>query len=156
MWAQRCLADADALKQDGNAAFRAGQVADALAAYRSALGRLPKRALPAAPRSAPDKPRSTRAQGEESDEDEFFDAAEEPDAKDGEEVEGGRPVPYAEECAKARAVLNGNVAACYAKLVRAIALPVEVSADGSAVGRAQGGGHGVWGGCVLCSFTSHE
>lgn len=56
--------------------------------------------------------------GEGSDEDTFYDAEEEhtPAAEASEAHEEPAAEPRAEECAKARAVLNGNIAACYAKL----------------------------------------
>ena len=98
------------MKQEGNDHFRAKRWDEALVAYRSALGHLPSR------------PRSNDLGNDESD------GPHRDDVPDGEstelepepEVPPPQQLPPSElevECAKARAVLNANIAACHMKLV---------------------------------------
>lgn len=110
---QACLQYAEELKAQGNDHFRAREWDEALVAYRTGLGRLPKR------KSKPSPP--------PPDEDEISDAGdavEKPKESAASEVSEGtetEDVPISESeraCAKARAVLNANIGACYVKLVR--------------------------------------
>ncbi|OSX67409.1 hypothetical protein POSPLADRAFT_1130294, partial [Postia placenta MAD-698-R-SB12] len=104
---QKCLADADELKQEGNEHFRAKRWEEALASYRAGLGRLPKRKA-ASSGGPPDSDEDAEgvsegpapAQGDVAPEA----AAEQP------------PSELELECAKARAVMNANIGACYVKL----------------------------------------
>ncbi|KAJ7130079.1 TPR-like protein [Mycena crocata] len=94
---------AEELKIEGNDHFRAGKWDEALVAYRTGLGRLPPRKQEPSPAiiededdiSAHDEPEASTAPKE--DEDVSMTAEE-------------------TECAKARAVLNANIGACFVKL----------------------------------------
>jgi tetratricopeptide (TPR) repeat protein len=107
------LRDADALKQDGNNHFRTGEWEQALASYRTALGRLPKRKEAPKSQATPSRPDSDSENETERDE-----ATRKEDTDDTSDVEAeAEPKdPWEDECAKARAVLNSNIAACYVKL----------------------------------------
>ena len=127
---------AEELKAEGNDAFRAKEWSEALLAYRNALARLPRRkrestkskgkrratpdandddesrsASPSAKRDD-DKGTSTKEKDVSDDEDEGQEEDDEPE-------DDADPVPeeMRAECAKARAVLNANIGACYVKLV---------------------------------------
>ncbi len=82
--------------------------------YRNGLARLPERRKPSAPPATDEKRHSPPAEGEGT-----------PTPTDVEEpLASGTSVdsdslPLEGECAKARSVLNANIAACYVKLVRA-------------------------------------
>ena len=93
------------MKAEANDHFRAGRWEEAIALYRSALGRLPNRPV-----------QKTKLDEE--------DAIPDPlEAKeDVKESEPEAPIPEAEGVPKARAVLNANLAACHLKLV-SITLP---------------------------------
>ncbi|OSD03621.1 TPR-like protein [Trametes coccinea BRFM310] len=114
---RKCLSDADALKQEGNEHFRRKQWDQALASYRAALGRLPKRRDPP---SIKDKGKSRAAKDEEG-ETPATDS-EEPSSSDvaASQEEHDEPAIVLTgvelECAKARAVLNANIGACFVKL----------------------------------------
>ncbi|KAI0639750.1 TPR-like protein [Trametes polyzona] len=113
---RKCLDDAEALKQEGNEHFRSKKWNEALASYRMALGRLPKRLSP--PRSA----RSEEGQSLTTVEDEEptssqnanKEASPEADASVGTSEENA--AVHGPECAKARAVINANIGACHLKL----------------------------------------
>ena len=121
---QQCLRDAEELKQEGNEHFRAKRWSEALATYRSGLGRLPKR-RPL--KSEKGKEREVvDMDGDEEDGGARKGAELENEDKEekgkGKEVEEEQPVqtPSLEaelECARARSVMNANIAACYVKLV---------------------------------------
>ncbi|KAJ7456708.1 hypothetical protein FB451DRAFT_1276916 [Mycena latifolia] len=97
-----CLRIADEFKSEGNDHFRARRWDEALVAYRAGLGRLPKRSKPESQPPVEDDDDTPLAQG----------SAEGTAAKD-EEI----PMTLEEiECAKARAVLNANIGACFVKL----------------------------------------
>lgn len=99
---QRCLQTADELKTEGNEHFRGQRWNEALAQYRSALGQLPRRKEKMRPDPPPlDELNSGSDKGKEK-------------AKD-EELEDVDPTSA--ECAKARAILNANIGACFVKLV---------------------------------------
>ena len=95
------MASAEELKQEGNDHFRAKRWEEALAIYRSALGHLPRRPTPLRRTTEPD------------------DRLEDADVQQVEpQAEQSPPTELDVECAKARAILNANIGACYAKLVR--------------------------------------
>ncbi|KAI0778528.1 TPR-like protein [Trametes elegans] len=109
---RRCLNDAEDLKREGNDHFRAKQWDEALAAYRSALGHLPRRREPD---SAKGKGRALHT----ADESEDVGPEEEQTVQSSseiEEVHDERATVLEVDCAKARAVLNANIGACYIKL----------------------------------------
>ncbi|KAH9937130.1 uncharacterized protein B0H18DRAFT_1091417 [Fomitopsis serialis] len=117
---QRCLRDADELKQEGNGHFRARRWNEALAAYRSGLGRLPKRRLL-------ETEKGKEREMADADDDDLDEVAESEDSeakgkgKEKAEVveEELAQTPSVEselECARARAVMNANIGACYVKL----------------------------------------
>ena len=108
---KRYLEDAEELKQEGNDYFRTGKWNEALASYRSALGRLPKRKAIEPPANK-GKQRETLDDVEK--EDNSDDAKPEPEAESLTE-----PTALDIQCAKARATLNANIGACYVKLVGA-------------------------------------
>lgn len=94
------LDDAEILKQEGTEHFKAGSWAQALASYRSALGRLPKRVEKS---KAPVRPPN--------------DDEEDDDDKENKPEEGEEPLTGLElEVVKLRSVLNANVGACHFKL----------------------------------------
>ncbi|KAI0330531.1 TPR-like protein [Cubamyces sp. BRFM 1775] len=106
---KRCLKDAEELKQEGNEHFRSKQWDEALAKYKAALGRLPKRIDP--------PPITNKGKGRAADnidEDAEEDVPEE--APPTEEVHDEAVAESTKECAKARAILNANIAACFVKL----------------------------------------
>jgi len=110
---RRLLEQAEELKQEGNEHFRGKSWNEALATYRSALGRLPKRPISRTPQN--------EAQMMEDEEDK--DPAEPvpgssstKNKHDQSESALLEPTPLQEECAKARSVLNANIAACHMKL----------------------------------------
>ncbi|KAH9898055.1 hypothetical protein C8Q73DRAFT_683540 [Cubamyces lactineus] len=106
---RKCLKDAEELKQEGNKHFRSKQWDEALAKYRAALGRLPKRSEP---RPIANKGKARAA--DDADEDVEDNAPEETSPT--EEVHDEVVSEAARECAKARAILNANIAACFVKL----------------------------------------
>ncbi|TDL28361.1 TPR-like protein [Rickenella mellea] len=99
-----CLRDSEALKVDGTDLFRSQKWSEALATYRAALGRLPKRVIPP-PNLDPDS---------ESDDENGERQRTEP--TNDELLE---PLPLSDvelELAKARAILNANIGACHVKM----------------------------------------
>lgn len=113
---QKCLADADELKLEGTEHFRAQEWPQALAKYKSALARLPKR-------PSLEEPRPYEQDTEPGDTGEQAgDVPSSKKKKDGEKVKVESPplMGLQLECAKARAVLNANIGACHVKLVRLI------------------------------------
>ncbi|THH02146.1 hypothetical protein EW026_g688 [Hermanssonia centrifuga] len=106
---KRCLGEAEELKQEGNDHFRSKRWDEALAAYRSGLGRIPKRKENKTRRKPTDAqvddqddPGTKGASGGSSD---IQEVAAEPE-----------PTELEVECAKTRAVINANIGACYVKL----------------------------------------
>ncbi|EIN14759.1 hypothetical protein PUNSTDRAFT_129217 [Punctularia strigosozonata HHB-11173 SS5] len=128
-----CLKDAEGLKQQGNDYFKAGKWNEALAAYQSALGRLPKRPVKEEERG--------KGKGREVDDEPKLDQEPQEDAnaeggtdvkQDQEEEPEPEPTELEKECAKARAVMNANVGACHVKLneyKEAVAACTEAIAD---------------------------
>ncbi|KAF9068018.1 hypothetical protein BDP27DRAFT_1327814 [Rhodocollybia butyracea] len=105
---EESLRYADELKGQGNVHFKAGNWEDALASYRVALGTLPKRKpIPKPKQDLPEDEPLSQVGSSSKDKVDL-------DVKE-EEV----PVVLTEEevkAAKARAVLNANIGACYLKL----------------------------------------
>ncbi|KAF8641194.1 hypothetical protein AX17_000829 [Amanita inopinata Kibby_2008] len=96
-----CLRYGEELKSEGNDHFRAGNWNEALAEYRSGLSRLPQRREK---KVVIDLPNTE-------------DAASKNDAsRDDEGEEELAETELSKECAKVRAVLNANIAACHVKL----------------------------------------
>jgi hypothetical protein len=94
------------LKTEGNNHFRVSSWDEALAAYRSGLGRLPERK---------DKSNDSLEGKAKHDGDSL---EEEAITKESDVDEEKLPETALErQCAKARAVLNANIGACYVKLV---------------------------------------
>ncbi|KLO06777.1 TPR-like protein [Schizopora paradoxa] len=97
----KCLDDAEFLKQEGTAHFKAGSWAEALASYRSGLGRLPKR-----------REVKTKQPARNNDSEVKKDEEKEETEGEGEEPLTGQDL----EVAKLRSVLNANIGACHVKL----------------------------------------
>ncbi|KAJ7102207.1 TPR-like protein [Mycena belliarum] len=93
---------ADEFKSEGNDHFRARRWNEALVAYRAGLGRLPKKAKP-----------EVRPPTEDEDD---IPSTEESTDTAAAKVDQVALTPEEVECAKARAVLNANIGACYVKL----------------------------------------
>ncbi|KZT75186.1 TPR-like protein [Daedalea quercina L-15889] len=117
---QKCLRDAEELKQEGNEHFRAKRWNEALAAYRSGLGRLPKRRL-----LETEKGKGKEREADDTDDEEDEGAGREDGGAMGskekgkEKAEESVQTPSLEaelECARARAIMNANAGACYVKL----------------------------------------
>ncbi|KAJ7357080.1 TPR-like protein [Mycena albidolilacea] len=101
-----CLRAADEFKNEGNDHFRARRWDEALVAYRAGLGRVPKR-------QKPEKQPETHSEDDVDDDPT-------PSQEDPTENSPKEEVPMTDEeieCAKARAVLNANIGACFVKLV---------------------------------------
>lgn len=106
--------EADEIKLEGNDHFRAKQWNEALVSYRTALAHLPSRKEPAT------KKKKDRKVSSPSD-DEADTAANEPTVQDSEK-DTTEELPRDElevDCAKARSIINANIAACYVKLASA-------------------------------------
>ncbi|KAL4242106.1 Tetratricopeptide repeat domain-containing protein [Abortiporus biennis] len=98
---KNCLEDADQLKLEGNDHFRRKESEEALVKYRAGLGRLPK-------------PRKDKQPDEDEEEDDDV-------KKVSPTIESESQIPVKQTeleriCAKARAVLNANIGACYVQL----------------------------------------
>ncbi|KAH9064183.1 TPR-like protein, partial [Lactarius vividus] len=104
------LDEADELKQEGNNLFRLNKWDNALQSYRNGLARLPERRKPSVPPATDEKSHSPPAEGEGTPTD-----AEE-SLTSGSSLDSSSSSPLERECAKARSVLNANIAACYVKL----------------------------------------
>lgn len=110
---QQQLEKASGLKQEGNELFKKGEWTEALVAYRTALGHVPPKTPPLdepvnGDPSADDNTRTGSRRDEIPD-----------DAPPSPSPPPPKP-PISEseaECAKARAVLHANIAACLVKLV---------------------------------------
>ncbi|GJJ09631.1 hypothetical protein Clacol_003855 [Clathrus columnatus] len=97
---KEALKEAEDIKSLGSDHFRAGEWHEALQEYRRALALLPPK--PSGP-SVHNKGKGKEKEG--SDHDEALET---------------QPSELEQECAKARAILNGNIGACYVKLVRGV------------------------------------
>jgi hypothetical protein len=117
IYVQACLKDAEELKQQGNDHFKSSQWNEALNAYRSALGRLPKRPL----KEEDGKPLPGKGKGRDMGEGDG-EEIKRPNAESGEDVKE-EVIPEVEQselekkCAQVRAVVNANIGACHVKLV---------------------------------------
>ena len=123
---QKCLGDAEELKQEGTSYFKEQNWKQAIATYTCALGQLPKRVV--YKKGASDGNTTAKASAEGEDEDggskveynvekpEEQLAGEDEDRKEGAEQPLKLTGIYL-ELAKARSVLNANIGACHLKLV---------------------------------------
>lgn len=111
---QRCLSDAERLKSEGNEHFRLKEWEEALSKYKSALGHLPKR------KEKQPTPEASKGKGRNADPDDEQDPVPvEPAVNRVRFESAGEPFSATEDkCAKARAILNANIGACYVKIVR--------------------------------------
>ncbi|EMD42203.1 hypothetical protein CERSUDRAFT_42893, partial [Gelatoporia subvermispora B] len=109
---QRCLSDAERLKSEGNEHFRLKQWEEALSKYKSALGHLPKR------KEKQPTPEASKGKGRNADPDDEQDPVPVEPAVNRVRFESvGEPFSETEDkCAKARAILNANIGACYVKI----------------------------------------
>ena len=114
---QAKLAEADELKLEGNDMFRLNKWDDALQSYRNGLALLPERKKLPVPTAPDEKNNSPPAADEGSPT--HTEADIEESLASGTSVASDSSSPLERECAKARSVLNANIAACYVKLVRA-------------------------------------
>lgn len=96
------MKEADNIKARGSEYFRLGKWNEALQDYQKALSLVPRR-----PSETPS--RNNKGKGRETD-----------TTEENKEVSKTSLSELEQECAKARAVLNGNIGACYVKLVRTI------------------------------------
>ncbi|KAJ7293298.1 hypothetical protein C8J57DRAFT_1041987 [Mycena rebaudengoi] len=110
LFAQERLHVAEEFKSEGNDHFRARRWEEALVAYRAGLEQLPLRRLP---KTQPTPEDDDAPPIEDTESENQTTKADETDAKE----EQNPMTPEEEtECAKARAVLNANIGACYVKL----------------------------------------
>ncbi|EIW64421.1 TPR-like protein [Trametes versicolor FP-101664 SS1] len=109
------LGHAEELRKEGNESFRAKRWDEALASYRAALGRLPK--LPEALSLSKDngaEPTADEADNDASDQDVGMQST--PIDTQAEDKHEGVSSETDAECAKARAIINANIGACFMKL----------------------------------------
>jgi hypothetical protein len=116
---QARLGEADELKQEGNDLFRRGKWDEALQTYRNGLALLPKRRNPPSspPPGSPHPPPATDDKGETPPAE--GDANRTPTDVQNQHESTSADSPLERECAKARSVLNANIAACHVKLASA-------------------------------------
>ena len=109
------LNDALERKTEGNLAFKSEKWNDALGYYEAALARLP-------PRPSPPK---KKMKGKTSDMDPTTGSSEETEQLSSDDTKEPEVIlsPLEKECASTRAILNGNMSACYLKLVRLFRRP---------------------------------
>lgn len=142
--AQRRVHDAEDLKSEGNDHFRAGRWDEAVVAYRSALGQLPRR-VEVEVRRRSESGTGGRVRGKDKGKgrevDAPFDEEEDVAARrtsptprnEDASAEGGGaaeedqeletpPSELEVQCAKLRAALHANVGACFVRLVRPCSL----------------------------------
>ncbi|KAI0080237.1 TPR-like protein, partial [Panus rudis PR-1116 ss-1] len=112
------LQDADELKTEGNEHFRAKRWEEALASYRSALGYLPKRKELKHTHTLASDATQEKGKGKERASNSDIADDEQPDkpATSGSESPASQPSSLQIECSKSRAILNGNISACYVML----------------------------------------
>ncbi|PBK77011.1 TPR-like protein [Armillaria solidipes] len=104
---EKSLRYAEELKLEGNDHFRQRRWNEALVAYQSGLGHLPKRR----PKNS-ESPEDRLSRLDEDEDGETSDPVETVATPDNNEVEAETD----EECAKVRAVLNANIGACFVKM----------------------------------------
>ncbi|KAK0456260.1 TPR-like protein, partial [Armillaria borealis] len=105
---QKSLRYAEELKLEGNDHFRQRRWNEALVAYQSGLGHLPKRR----PKNISESPEDRLSRLDEDEDGETSDPVEAVATRSNNEVE----TETDEECAKVRAVLNANIGACFVKM----------------------------------------
>ncbi|KAG1715636.1 hypothetical protein ID866_1518 [Astraeus odoratus] len=98
----QCLEKANELKLEGNELFKASKWSEALVAYRTGLGHLPRR------KRSLKHPADRELSSDDGTEEDHDEAPQHAEQEPPSEVE--------RECAKARAVLHSNIAACLTKL----------------------------------------
>ena len=150
-YTQRRLAEADERKQEGTEHFRARKYNEALVAYRSALGLLPRRAVAPTQNKGKAKERAADAPEASSSSMDALDTADRVEGSSNAEAEVTQEPalsPLEEECAKARAVLNANIGACYVKLASSSYAPTLELANTS-TGRMDRGCERMYRGCAL-------
>ncbi|KAF8921094.1 hypothetical protein CPB85DRAFT_1269302 [Mucidula mucida] len=103
---EACLRRADELKLEGNDHFRASRWSEALVAYQSGRGQLPKRRDVKKPLTQED-PEHSESEGVSLDQE----LPGEPDSNEAFEAKGDDAA-----FSQARAILNANIGACYVKL----------------------------------------
>ncbi|KZT21656.1 TPR-like protein [Neolentinus lepideus HHB14362 ss-1] len=117
---RQSLKEAEDLKLEGNDYFRAGKWNEALNAYRSGFGRLPRRKEKES-KSGKGKERDFRKEFDEDEDDRNAPPSEEEQKEDSDEAPQDEDIlpestALEKDCAKARAVLSANIGACYMKL----------------------------------------
>lgn len=139
-----CLKEAEELKLEGNEYFREKRWEEALNAYRTGLGRLPKRKESLRQNELRNDKGKGKGREDDTSTEEARDAAEETGtSQDGPVEAEAAKVPLTgleAECSKARSIINANIGACYVKLVSGRSL--RVLAWQSSIrysGRPQGG-----------------
>ncbi|KAK0505879.1 hypothetical protein EDD18DRAFT_1372669 [Armillaria luteobubalina] len=107
---EKCLRYAEELKLEGNDHFRRRRWNEALVAYQSGLGHLPKRRRKKISGSPEDH--LSRLDEDEDEDGETSDPVEPVATPNNNEVE----TETDKECAKVRAILNANIGACFVKM----------------------------------------
>lgn len=128
------MGHAEELRKEGNESFRAKRWDEALASYRAALGRLPK--LPEALSLSKDngaEPTADEADNDASDQDVGMQST--PIDTQAEDKHEGVNSETDAECAKARAIINANIGACFMKLVSLGAISTAAADSYSYTGR---------------------
>ncbi|KAI0931945.1 hypothetical protein AcV5_004688 [Taiwanofungus camphoratus] len=117
---QSCLKEAEELKLEGNEYFREKRWEEALNAYRTGLGRLPKRKESLRQNELRNDKGKGKGREDDTSTEEARDAAEETGtSQDGPVEAEAAKVPLTgleAECSKARSIINANIGACYVKL----------------------------------------
>jgi len=108
----KSLQDAEELKEEGNEYFRVGDWNAALNAYTTALHRLPKKK----PQNSSREATTDQTDNSETDEEDGDEAPVQPGGEGGERTVDDNETTSIDKCSQARAVLNANAGACYAKL----------------------------------------
>lgn len=115
------MRDSATAKAEGTEFFRAKQWDEALVSYRAALTILPARMEPKSTPMSKGKERIVPDLEDNLDIGPSLDASESKPDTSAELIPEIQDIPLTgpeAECAKARAILNGNIGACYVKLVR--------------------------------------
>ncbi|KAK0198655.1 TPR-like protein, partial [Armillaria mellea] len=105
---EKCLRYAEELKLEGNDHFRQRRWNEALVAYQSGLGHLPKRK----PKKISESPADRLSRLDADEDGETSDSVEPAATPNNNKVE----TETDKECAKVRSVLNANIGACFVKL----------------------------------------
>ena len=114
---QARLGEAEELKQEGNDLFRRGKWDEALQMYRCGLAQLPRRNPPPPPLHPP--PATDEESGTPLAEGDAVPTPSDAQNQHESTVISDADSPLERECAKARSVLNANIAACHVKLASA-------------------------------------